>query len=159
MKDSDFGELVSRIQQELNEINRVIERINDIWENARRSNDDYYLDAVALNLHGFYLGFERIFVRIAETIDGSLPQGEHWHVLLLQRMATEIPGTRPAVISVEAGIKVDEYRAFRHVVRNVYTYNLDPVKLKKLIDQAPALFAQLKAEISSFVAFLENGEA
>lgn len=131
MSSSDFAELVGRIHQELNEIKRVIDRINDIWEIARRSNDDYYLDAVALNLHGFYLGFERIFVYIAEAIDGSLPQGEHWHAKLLQRMATENPNVRPAVISVDAGKQLDEYRAFRHVVRNVYTYNLDPVRLKK----------------------------
>lgn len=158
MNDLSFGELIVRIHQELSEVKRVIERINHIWETARRSNDDYYLDAIALNLHGFYLGFERIFVYIAETIDGNLPQGEHWHAKLLQRMTVENPNVRPAVISAEAGSNLDEYRAFRHVVRNVYTYNLNPVRLKKLINQIPALSAQLEREISLFVTFLEDGE-
>ena len=29
--------------------------MNEGWERARRSDDDYYLDRVALNLHGFYM--------------------------------------------------------------------------------------------------------
>jgi hypothetical protein len=156
MNGTTFGELISRIHQEFNEINRVIERVNNIWERARRATDDYYLDAVALNLHGFYLGFERIFTYIAETVDNDLPQGEHWHLSLLQQMTMENPGVRPAVISVEAGIKLDEYRGFRHVVRNVYTHHLNPELLGKLVREIPPTFAQLKSEVSAFVSFLES---
>ena len=72
MKDEELTELIRRIRQELDEIRHVLTRVNGGWERALRSNDDYYLDGVALNLHGFYSGLERIFVLIAETIDGSL---------------------------------------------------------------------------------------
>lgn len=71
--------LASRIRQELFELEHVLERISEGWKRARSSNDDFYLDSVALNLHGFYSGLERIFVLIAETIDGFVPQGENWH--------------------------------------------------------------------------------
>jgi hypothetical protein len=37
---------------------------------------DYYLDGVALNLHGIYSGCERIFTQIAQIIDDNLPHGE-----------------------------------------------------------------------------------
>ncbi len=67
MKDEELEGLVRRIRQELEELQRVLGRIQEGWERSRRSNDDYYLDGVALNLHGFYLGFERIFTHIAET--------------------------------------------------------------------------------------------
>ena len=156
MSDEIIQELVDRIHLELEEIPRVLARMNEGWERARRSDDDYYLDGVALNLHGFYMGIERILTRIAETIDGKLPRGEGWHLLLLEQMMKEIPRTRPAVISTDTGIKLDEYRRFRHVVRNVYTHNFDPVKLEKLIDSAPELFAQAKAELLAFAAFLEQ---
>ncbi len=99
MKDEDLGGLADRIRQELNELERVVARTNEGWQRSRRSNDDYYLDGVALNLHGFYSGLERVFALIAETIDGSLPQGENWHLLLLQQMMQEKPRLRPAVIS------------------------------------------------------------
>jgi hypothetical protein len=158
MKDESLKELVSRIHQELDEIRHVLLRINEGWERARRSNDDYYIDGVALNLHGFYAGFERIFVRIAEVIDGDLPQGEAWHLLLLQQMLDEVPNVRPAVISIEAGNMLNEYRGFRHIVRNVYTYKLDPAKVGKLVLSAQTTFTKLNAELLAFASFLEQGQ-
>jgi len=38
---------------------------------------------------------ERILTIIAETVDGRLPRGENWHLLLLEQMMTEIPRVRP----------------------------------------------------------------
>ena len=81
MKEEEAMELVERIRQELDDIERSLARVNEGWERARRSNDDYYLDGVALNLHGVYSGVERIFTRIAEMVDGDLPRGEDWHLL------------------------------------------------------------------------------
>ena len=52
--------------------------------------------------------------------------------------------------------KLDDYRGFRHVVRNVYAYKFDPDKLEKLVRSAPDLFGQLKAELIAFAAFLEQ---
>lgn len=156
MTDETVKELAARLRQELEEISRVLKRMHDGWERARRSNDDFYIDGVALNLHGFYLGAERIFIHIAELIDGNLPRGEHWHLLLLQQMMKEIPKVRPPVISVETGTKLDEFRRFRHIVRNVYTQNFDPVKVGALVTSTPNLFNQLTAEIIAFNAFLEQ---
>lgn len=76
MTDDELAGLVRRIHQELTELERVLDRIEGGWELFRRSNDDLNLDSVALNLHGLYSGFERIFTHIAETIDGNLPQGQ-----------------------------------------------------------------------------------
>jgi len=153
----DFSGLASRIREELGELERVLARIGEGWERVRRSNDDYYLDGVALNLHGFYSGLERIFTLIAETIDRKLPQGENWHTLLLEQMMREIPRLRPAVISSKAGERLNEFRGFRHVVRNVYTYHFDPEKVQKLVSSAPGLFAQVKKELFAFADFLERG--
>ncbi len=156
MKDEDVAALVRRIHQELGELQRVLDRILDVWERSRHSNDDYFMDAIALNLHGFYSGFERIFTQIAQTIDGDLPRTEDWHRLLLTQMQTENPGIRPAVISIEMGKVLDELRKFRHIVRNVYTHHLDPERLKKLVEISSKSFRQLHAEISAFAAFLEQ---
>lgn len=156
MTDAIIKELVERIHQELGEVPHVLSRMNEGWELFRRSNNDHFLDGVALNLHGFYLNIERILTHIAETLDGSLPRGENWHLLLLQQMMTEIPRVRPAVISIETGTRLDEYRRFRHVVRNVYTYNLDPVKIGRLVKSASGLFTHIKAELLAFASFLEQ---
>lgn len=150
MMSDDFSGLASRIREELNELERVLTRIGEGWERVQRSNDDYYLDGVALNLHGFYSGLERIFTLIAETIDRKLPQGENWHTLLLGQMTREIPRLRPAVISSKVGERLNEFRGFRHVVRNVYTYRFDPEKVQKLVLTAPGLFAQVKKRTIGF---------
>lgn len=159
MIDENAAKLASRARLELDEVERVLERARDEWEEARRSNDDRYLDGVALNLHGFYSGIERIFTLIAETLDNSLPQGENWHVRLLEQMTRAVPNVRPAVISKSVCKQLDEYRGFRHVVRNVYTYHLDPRKLEKLVKASSGMFAQLAVELSAFIAFLENGDS
>jgi uncharacterized protein YutE (UPF0331/DUF86 family) len=154
--DEDLGELASRIRQELSELKHVLERMSEAWKRARNSNDDFYLDSVALNLHGFYSGLERMFSLIAEIVDGSMPQGENWHQLLLQQMSTERTRVRPAVISEAVSKGLNEFRGFRNVVRNVYTYQFDPVKVEKLVQSAPQVFAQIHAELSAFAAFLES---
>lgn len=156
MRDAELAKLAERIRQELAEISRVVTRISEGWERARRSNDDFYLDSVALNLQGFYSGLERLFTQIVEVTEGNRPHGENWHQQLLRRVMMEVPMTRPAVISKETGAKLDDYLGFRHVVRNVYAYKFDPDKLEKLVRSVPDLFAQLKAELFAFASFLEQ---
>ncbi len=149
-------QVAERIRSELLDLERVMERIGEGWRRALRSSDDYYLDAVALNLHGFYSGLERLFELVATTVDGTAPQGENWHQVLLQQMATDVPQVRPAVISEASRQGLDSYRGFRHVVRNVYTFKFDPAKVGKLVEQAPMLFAQCRAELLAFADFLER---
>lgn len=45
--------------------------------------------------------------------------------MLLTQMAKEIAEVRPAVISYSVQSDLDEYRGFRHIVRNIYTYKFD----------------------------------
>jgi hypothetical protein len=72
------------------------------------------------------------------------------------KMTKEVPGIRPAVISTGTGTRLDEYRRFRRVVRNVYTHSFDPAKLGKLVNPAPELFALTKAELLAVAAVLEH---
>jgi hypothetical protein len=147
-------QLGTRMRSELIELERVLERIEEGWQRSKSSADDFYLDGVALNLHGFYSGLERIFELIATVVDGSKPTGQNWHQLLLHQMTEEVAGVRPAVISQSAYDQLDEYRGFRHVVRNVYTFKFDPMKVEKLVQKAPASFSQIRAELLAFADFL-----
>ena len=146
--------LAVRIREEIAAIERVLDRIDEGWQRASRTSDDYYLDSVALNLHGFYTGLERIYERVANLIDGGVPGGEDWHRKLLLQMAREVPGVRPAVISDASREALDEYRGFRHVARNIYTFNLDCAKLERLALGARACFIQVQAEVLAFAEFL-----
>ena len=148
--------LADRIRSECQDLDRVVERAQEGWRRAERSTDQLYLDSVALNLHGFYAGLERMFELIATTVDGQMPTGEHWHQQLLEQMASEISGVRPAVISNATHQVLDEYRGFRHIVRNVYTFRFDPAKMQRLVENAPAAWAQVQAELLAFASFVEQ---
>jgi hypothetical protein len=149
-------QLAILIPAELSEVERILLRLIAGWQRYQSSADDFYLDGIALNLHGFYGGLERIFEQIAALVDGAKPAGENWHQALLQQMAAESPGLRPGVISQMVHKQLDEYRGFRHVARHLYTFNLDPAKVELLVTKAPALFAQVKAELSAFADFLDQ---
>jgi hypothetical protein len=52
--------LAARIRGSMDELVQVIERIDLLSDKAIQTGDDGYWDGVALNLHGFYVGVERI---------------------------------------------------------------------------------------------------
>jgi hypothetical protein len=114
-----------------------------------------YLDSVALNLHGFYSGLERLFELIARHVDGAVPSGETWHRDLLQRMTQDMAGVRPAVLSQGTALTLDEFQRFRYLVRNVYTTSLVPEKMAGLMSALPGLWPTLRAELLAFADFLE----
>lgn len=150
--------LSARIDTELSELKVVVDRTLQAWDKAAKQDDDFYLDSVALNLHAFYSGLERIFEKLASTIDRTVPSAANWHQELLTQMQTEIPTVRPAVISSQLKDSLEEYRGFRHVVRNVYTYHLKPEKLKVLVGNLEETFKLASEELTVFGDFLKRLE-
>ena len=102
--------LLARIDTELSELRRVVDRTQQAWDKAVKQDDDFYLDSVALNLHAFYSGLERIFEKLASTIDREVPTAANWHQELLTQMQTEIPTIRPAIISSQLKEALEDYR-------------------------------------------------
>jgi hypothetical protein len=151
----NYKKLSKRIEIELNEIEKLINRIDIGLKKAKQSSDDYYIDSVALNLHGLYSSIEKIFIIIAENIDNELPDGKDWHIKLIEQMIKEVKNTRPAIISKELAGKLDEYRGFRHIVRNVYSYNFKAEKIDKLVVNVRPIFHELKIYINAFNEFLK----
>ncbi len=152
----DYLALASRLQDEISELEHVIIRVKEAWKRAVKEDDDYYLDSVAFNLHSFYTGVERMFQLIVGSVDGSKPEGEFWHRELLRQMATEVKQIRPAVISKGTRDRLEEYRAFRHVVRNIYSFRLSKSKMVSLVEDIEDVFNAFKIEISDFESFLEK---
>lgn len=148
--------LAGRMLAELQELSILVQRAEQGWAKAKESRDDFFLDGVALNLHGFYSGLERIFERIASAVDETVPGGANWHQELLSQLSIEIPGIRPAVISTDLKEELEAYRGFRHIVRNVYAYHLRPEKMAPLVEKLPAVFASVEREITAFAGFLQS---
>jgi hypothetical protein len=137
-------------------LDRTVRRTKDVWARVYEDieQQDIYLDSVALNIHGFYSGLEKLFEMIATNIDKSSPTGKTWHRELLYKMAEEVPAVRPAVINSSWLPQLDELRRFRHLVRNVYTFNIVPTKVDPIVAVLPDLRSHIKEELLAFADFL-----
>jgi len=154
----EYLSLAGRIRAYLKDVDRVVERAVRFAEEANKTGEEAYWDAVALNLHSYYSGVERILEDVARTIDGTIPDSADWHQRLLFQMSAEIPGIRPAVIDRETRVGLDEYRAFRHIVRNVYAFNFRPNRLQELVQSLSGSFGAVQKDLLDFIKFLEELE-
>jgi len=152
-----YRRLAERLRSELDDLEREVQRAQKSWAAAPKADDpDAYIDSVALNLHGFYSGVERLFELIAGQVDERAPGGEAWHRDLLEQMSKAVHEVRPEVIRPETAAMLDQFRKFRHVVRNVYTAHLDPARMQDLLKALPPLWASLKSELAAFADFLDQ---
>lgn len=151
-----YTALAGRIRTSLTDIQSAVERANLLSEKALRTSDDGYWDGVALNLQSFYTGVEHIFEDIGRTMETSLPAGSEWHMDLLVQMSGAIDGIRPAVISRTTRESLDEYRGFRHVVRNVYAFHLRADRLQALVMGLSSCFQAVNDELTAFADYLDK---
>ncbi len=150
-----YAALLGRIQQDLTDLDQLQRQTGRLLEKVKATGDSDYLGTVALNLHSFYTGTERIFQEIARDIDQSLPNGADWHRRLLRQMATEIPNVRPPVIALQTRNALNEYCSFRHVVRNIYTFELQPERVQALASELPDCYQVFSKDLQEFCRFLE----
>jgi len=148
--------LAQRVRSEIVELDRAVAAVHRHWERAgaETADQDAFLNSVALNLHGFYNGIERVMELIAVDLDGATLGGDTWHTELLRQVALEIPSLRPAVISEGTRQRLDEYGRFRHRVRNIYAANLNVSQLEPLVSRLTGTWETLKAELAAFADYL-----
>lgn len=153
--------LAQRIRLEMQELDQILATVQHHWERflTAATDQDAFLNSVALNLHSFYNGLERIMELVALEVDGGALGGDAWHTELLRQMTLGLPQVRPALLSMEVSRQLDEYRKFRHVVRHTYTTQLDDLRLKPLVENLPALWAVAREQFLAFAAFLEQLES
>jgi hypothetical protein len=116
--------------------------------------DGYMMRARASILHDFYGGIERIFVRIAQELNGGVPVSEHWHRQLLLDMSLELKSVRPAVISRELHDLLAPFLGFRHLFRNVYGFVMEGERLDRLDARFDEAFLRLQEELRLFLDWL-----
>ncbi len=150
----ELDQLCRRIENEVAEIKEIRDLALRRWKKALRDED--YLGSVAFDLHSFYQGVERIFEAFAKSIDRTVPSGDRWHKVLLAQMTEEIRGIRPALISEETRTALENYRTFRHLARNIYTFNLDARRIETLVENLPDTVEKVCQDISAFLDFLKE---
>lgn len=161
MKGTDSTALAARLKAEVDsEILRLSKVVGEI-EQALVHFDEVdptplELRGLANLLHDFYTGIEKVFKRIAPELNGGLPEGDAWHRRLLENMAMDISGVRPAVLRQATAASLDEFLRFRHLVRNIYGFELVSDRLLDLARRVVPTWQDVHADLTAFAAFLEK---
>lgn len=150
-------DVVSDIEAELARVHRVAEDVTEVVDAIGLHSDvaPWLNESIALKLHNYYTGCERIFQTVATELNGGLPSGAEWHIRLLDRMSQQRE-RRIAVVSITTAQLLQPYLSFRHVVRNIYGFELDPNRLLDLARRLPATHAAVYADVRQFMSWLRG---
>ena len=151
MEKERLSTLKAAIEAQLGEIDRVYERI----EKRRTGQGPAYIESLAYQLHNLYCAYEDLFKIVAEYFENQIEDETRWHQELLWRMTLSIEGVRPALLSRESFRLLDSLRAFRHFFRHAYTYELDPRKVRLVLEDALAVRKKVLDDVHRFLQTLD----
>ena len=93
---------------------------------------------------------------IASDIDESRPATRQWHRDLLSQTTLQVAGLRPAVISHESRAALVVYLEFRHLMRNIYSFDLRLDRIAELVRALRPTFLLARRDLLDFAAFLDD---
>jgi trans-2-enoyl-CoA reductase len=154
---SQIIEIITDINNELLRMEQLEKEIKETYEKIPQYPEliTMLYESLALKLHNFYTGCERIFQIIAEELNGGKPSSFDWHRRLLERMANE-QVDRPCIITKNTAKQLKDYLGFRHIVRNIYGFELDTNRLEILIDNYFIVWHNFREDISNFLGWLHQ---
>lgn len=151
MKKEHIAILSGYLANQKSIIRRLLEEIHSTEpENPEK------ISHLAYQLHNLYSALEDFFQEVARTFENRLEDPTRYHRELLKRMAMEIPGIRPPVLSPASHALLNELRGFRHVFRHAYDYQLSPAKLEALKGKVLAEWDSVTRDLQIFQDLLRN---
>lgn len=150
--------LKADVLDELEKIEKIVNDFRPIRDKLNLPENEvppYDRAAIGYYLHSFYNGCENIFRSVARFFENDLgPQT--WHSDLLKRMKLVIPGYRPAMIDDGLYRLLDDFRAFRHIFRHSYTFDLDWEKERVVAMKFQNAAAMFQKQVEDFLKNLET---
>ena len=110
----------------------------------------------ALRTQQFYTAIEDLFKQIAKSFENHIENMSNFHKEMFDRMNTEIPKIRPAVISKQSLVLLDKVRAFRHFIRHAYDCELDENELELIQNKLIHEYLLVEKDLQSFRAYIKK---
>ena len=151
MPENRYLALKGLIEDEITALRRIAEWTEEALAKLPEEPSQLEMHGLAAYIHQFYTGVESIFERIAVWLGEERPKGTYWHVDLLNRMAEEREGVRPAVIEGPLRDRLEEYLRFRHFFRHAYGYPLEWAKIRPLAEGMMEALEELQAQLMAFL--------
>ena len=111
-----------------------------------------HAEACAYELARFYTVIENAFERVCLAFENHFDKRHDYHERLLQRMAIDLPGIRPAFVPTTELGALRDLKGFRHVVRHAYDLALRPARLTELAADAERIAADFPTWVANFAA-------
>jgi hypothetical protein len=150
-----FLTLIAELEGDYRELGRAMSQNSRAWERIRAGSiDPLDWGALGFTLHSAYGILENYFLRVSKFFENSLAP-QVWHKELVEKMALEIPGVRPALLTEKSTERrALELLKFRHRFRNLYGEDLDPQKTTEVHRTANELVDSFAMSHKDFVAKL-----
>lgn len=148
----------SRLSSRLARCERELGQLGDFFDRHREDillGDWGAVSAASLGVHNVYNGIEDILMSLARDLDGSAPTGPTVHQDILDQMAAELAGCRPALLPPALHLELSELKGFRHLVRHKYGFDLKPEKVVdnvQRLQRAYPVFAQELTDLHDLLA-------
>ena len=140
--------------------NKQIPLIRKLYDQVRilnlRDEDKPYV--FALKTQQMYTAVEDLLKSTAKSFENHIDEDSGYHIELLRRMSTDVPRTRPAVLSDNSYKVLDKLRSFRHFIRHAYNYELDIEELSLLQNRLNNDFDFILTDLTHFNLFLDGLE-
>ncbi len=145
--------LQAEIKDRISAIEELYQRLDQLGASATEPAQNI---AIGYYLHVLYGLFENLFEQIAEIFGNRIADKSRWHSHLLKRMTLDVMPIRPAVISQETYVCLNELRGFRHLFRNAYLLQFDPERLNIVLRYADELRSVYRTDLEEFLSFLDQ---
>ncbi len=165
MKPESYLVVQARIAKERENFGRLLNQMSGhgIYPEVRtetiggfRLRDNEAWRIIGSMLHDFYTFVGNIAKAVAVRIDGGVPAGQDWHRDLLEQMTLPIPGLRPRLLSGDTAALLDRFRAFRHVFRNIYGFQLDAGRTLELLRDLHRAVLALNSDLDRLVSQIDQ---
>jgi hypothetical protein len=128
-----FLTLIAELEGDYRQFCHTMAQNQRAWERIRSgANDPIDWGALGFTLHSAYGILENYFLRVSHFFENDLPPYRR-HKSLVEKMALEINGVRPAFLVDEPSKRrALELLKFRYRFRNMYGEDLDPDKTSEV---------------------------
>ncbi|MEW6007727.1 MAG: hypothetical protein AB1595_06215 [bacterium] len=132
----------------LNRINELEKKMEDFEKIKEKETSTI---SIAYTISGIYSCFEDIFEKIARCFENRIENPASWHKEMLERMQIEVPDIRPSVLTQRSFLILNRMRAFRHLFRSSYMFELDEKRLGLLVKEWKETRDLMKNDILEFL--------
>lgn len=153
MEKAKLAILEAELNKQRQEIDKIYVRID---ERRSKINNETGIESLAYQLHNLYCAYEDLFKIVAAAFENNIEEGITWHKELIRRMTISIKGIRPNLICEESMNLLSELRSFRYFFRHAYGYELDPAKVKLVLEKAIRLKEIFIKDADKFLGNLEK---